>query len=214
MRLVPRKLLAIAAAHEIGDRLAAREAAECVRQRAALLDAVAHEVRRVVVGQRAHGRRQVLHREAVLVLAERLRAGREAREVEEQERPPVDARRAVVGARHRAMLEVPVRDVPAGVALDRHARVHAGHEVDPLLVGEEAARNVDHAVALELALPPRDEAARDVGLPERDEPQVVAAALQDRQFRRMPAVVEPAGQVRRQHDVGVVQAREHRSMEP
>ena len=130
--------------------------------------------------------------------------------MEEQQRPSIDADAAIVRARHRAVVEVPVRDVPARIALDGDAVVHAGDEVDPLLVGEQAARNVDHAIAQQFALPPFDEAPRFLGAIERDEAQVVAAALQDRELRRMPAIVEPAGQVRREHDLRVLEARQDR----
>ena len=59
MRRVPRKVLAIAAADEIRNRLAVRKAAERVRELPACFVAGVARDRRVVVGKCAHRRREV-----------------------------------------------------------------------------------------------------------------------------------------------------------
>jgi hypothetical protein len=99
--------------------------------------------------------------------------------------------------------EVPVRDVVALVAKDGDVREETGGEVDPLLIDEEPARGVDHALKLEPLLPPGQEAGQ--GRPPRDgqEPEVVGACLKDRPFAGVFVPFDGAGQVRSQSQEGL-----------
>ena len=151
---------------------------------------------------------EVGEREAVLVLGDRAGAvGVEAREVEEAQRPAVHGEIAAGTSHHAAPVQVPVGDVVSRVAQHLHAREQAWHEVDPLLVDEETARDVDHALLFDATVPPVEKAAGLVRSRDADEPEVVGAGLQDLQLAGMAVVLDRLIEVRRQHHVALGERR-------
>ena len=155
------------------------------------------QLARVVAQQaRERGLRGEIH--AVLVRAQHLRAlGVEAAEVERPQRAVAGAVGAGPAAQ-RAVREVPIREVAAGVRHDV-ARHEAGGEVEPALVGEQAARRVDRAVLGEPLRPPGQEALGVRVAPGGEEAGVEGAREQDLLLRRAAPVarqraVEVAGE--------------------
>ncbi len=115
----------------------------------------------------------------------------------EAERLPVHLV-APVGPHDLTVVEVPVRDVAAGVAED-HVLEERGDEVDPALVDEDPVLDGDEAVAGETVRPPVQE--RGFVAPDRDEPEVVDPRPEEHLLARQQLVAGKLVQrVRREDD--------------
>ena len=131
----------------------------------------------ICLEQAAGGGVDVFEGEAVLVLGDVVGGlGVEAAVMKEDEGLAAGEGLAVGTEADGALGEVPVGDVVAGVAEHGDAFEHAGDEIHPALVHEDAFVDGDDAVAVEFALPPLEVAVGVVALPDGAKTEVVGAS--------------------------------------
>ena len=137
-----------------------------------------------------------------------VRAAVEPGEVIEAQRLAVDPIARGPAARHAARGEVPGRHVVARGSDDGDAVEEDGGEVQPLLVGEQAVRDIRPAELIGPVRPPVEEASALGGIAHADEPQVEDTPLQAADLVVDDRFVALLGRrlVRCQRDVRLVQA--------
>ena len=118
-------------------------------------------------------------------------------EVDETERHVV-CQPHVVDAAYKPLLEIPVRDVVAGVAQDRGLGDEGGKEISPFLIDEQPAREIDPAIEQGATRPPPKRPSHLFGIAHRAEAQVVDPVL-ERQLVAELTVLSRFGQVWREH---------------
>ena len=159
----------------------------------------------IVFKQAARGRVDVLEGEAVLVLGDVVRLLRvQTTVVEEDQGLAVDEHLAGVAQADGALREVPVGDVVARVAQHGDALEHAGDQVHPALIDKDAFVHRNHAVVVQLALPPLQVAVGVGALPDGTKPEVVGAGAADVEFGGAAVVGDGVEQVGREDDVGAL----------
>ena len=124
--------------------------------------------------------------------------------VEEDQGLAVDEHLAGVAQADGALREVPVGDVVTRVAQHGDALEHAGNEVHPALIDKDAFVHRDHAVMVQLALPPLQVAVGVGALPDGTKPKVVGAGAADVEFGGAAVVGDGVEQVGREDDVGTL----------
>lgn len=170
------------AARDVGHGSAVVEAREGVGQLAQLVVSGRQQQLAVALEQRPQ-LRPLGEPDAILIAAHALQVmERQAAEVEEAERAPLDAP-AAVGAHGSPMRQVPIGHVEHVVARDLHVGQQRGREVHPRLVDEQAMFHVMQTEASQARLPPAQERRRRGVETQADEAQVVDAREQDQALR-------------------------------